>query len=103
MYDMRLESTGGRSYGQIFVKTLTGRTVTLDVGPDTTLAELKCLMENRKGGIPPDQLRFIHVWRQSDGRAIDAFALIDDDFTLADYGVRHENVLHAVLRLRSGE
>ena len=73
---------------QIFVKTLTGKTVTLDVKSNETIENLK-LQFQAKEGTPPDQQRMIFAGKQ-----------IEDHRTLADYAIPHQAIIHLVLRLR---
>ena len=75
---------------QIFVKTMTGKTITISISPEDKIFVLKFFIQLREG-VPPDQQRLVFDGRQ-----------LEDNRSLADFNIQKESTIHWVLRLRGG-
>ena len=87
--ELSIKLLGGGSK-QIFIKTLQGKTMTIEVSDSDTIGTIKQKIQDKEG-IPPDQQRLVFNGKQ-----------LEDDKTIEDYAIEENANIHLVLRLRGG-
>ena len=75
---------------QVFVKTLTGKTITLEISPTNLIRQVKNKIQDKEG-VPSEEQRLIFAEKQ-----------LEDDHLVSDYGIKKDSTLHLVLNLRGG-
>ena len=75
---------------QIFVRTLTGKTLTIEVDPNDTITNVKKKVREKEG-IPEEKQRLIYAGKQ-----------LQEGSTLSDYNIGNYSTLRLVLRLMGG-
>ena len=75
---------------KIFVTTLSGRSVTMEVDAKDSIANVKAKVHDKEG-VPPEDQRLLYCGRQ-----------LEDEYTIDDYQIENNSTLHLVMRLRGG-
>lgn len=76
---------------QLFIKSISGKTRTVNVTTNTTVADLKRQIQEKEG-INPEEQRMIWAGKN-----------LEDTKTMADYNLVSNSTIHLVLRVRGGK
>jgi hypothetical protein len=88
------KDTSSKEKCEMFIETMTGKSPTVGVYAFTTVSQLRTMIEEQEE-LPPDQQRSIHTGSKGARQ-------LEDDNTMHDYGIKKEEYIQLVLRLRGG-
>jgi len=91
MSESNISSGDANGSKQIFIKTLQGKTITMDVNDSDTIGAIKHRIFEKEG-IPVDQQRLVFNGKQ-----------LEDAQTISSYGIEADSNIHLVLRLKGGQ
>lgn len=75
---------------QVFLKTLTGKTITLEISPSDLVQDVKAQIEKREG-VPAEEQRLVFAAKH-----------LEDGHLVSEYDIKKDSTLHLVLNLRGG-
>ena len=86
MFGRVIHSLDGYVAMYIFVKTLTGKTIVLEVEPSDTIENVKLIIQD-KAVIPPGELKLMFARKQ-----------LKDEYKLSEYNIQNFSTIHAILK-----